>query len=190
MTETSLPKSVTDEPAEMAFYIVSARKFWTLNIMTFGFYSVYWFYKHWREYKKSTGDDIWPIVRGLFSIFFAHSLFSSMEVQYEKTQSTPPNGIIHYATVFVVFSILGNVGGRLADNEIGIPYTIYSMYITLLISSFCLHKAQTVANFACGDPTGSNNDRFTLLNFIWIFIGLAFWMLMIIGTFALVTGQV
>ncbi|KZN39741.1 hypothetical protein N474_14975 [Pseudoalteromonas luteoviolacea CPMOR-2] len=188
MTEEVLPKSITDELAEMQFYIVSPRKFWTLNIMTFGFYSVYWFFKHWQEYKKSTGEDLWPIARGIFSIFFAHSLFSLMETKYEIQHKAKPSRIFHYATLFVVASILGNIGSRLADNEIGLPYTMYSMYITLIISSFCLHKAQSLINLASADPNGNKNDRFTLLNFVWIFIGLVFWIFLIIGTFA-ITAQ-
>ncbi|KZN61716.1 hypothetical protein [Pseudoalteromonas luteoviolacea] len=189
MTEEVLPKSVTDEPAEMQFYIVSARKFWTLNLMTFGFYSVYWFYKHWSEYKKSYGDDVWPIARGIFSIIYAHSLFSLFEAKYEINLKEKPSSITHFATAFVLFSLLGSIIGRLSENGIGLPFSAFAMYFTLFVSSFCLYKAQTLANLASSDPSGSANDRFTLLNFVWIFIGLVFWFLVIIGTQVTLTGQ-
>ncbi|KZN47030.1 hypothetical protein [Pseudoalteromonas luteoviolacea] len=189
MTEEVLPKSITDEPAKMHFYIVSARKLWTLNLMTFGFYSVYWFYEHWSEYKKSSGEDIWPIARGIFSIFFAHSLFSLFETKHEINCKKKPSRIIHFATVFVLISILGNILGRLADKGIGLPLSAYAMYVTLFVASFCLYKAQTLVNLASSDPSGSANDRFTLLNFVWIFIGLVFWFLVLIGTQMTLTGQ-
>lgn len=57
------------------FYVVSIKKFTILFMATFGFYSIYWFYRNWKMSKAKYRDDIWPVARGIFSIFFVHSLF-------------------------------------------------------------------------------------------------------------------
>ena len=56
------------------FYVVSARKFWLLFLLTGGIYCVAWFYKNWAHFKRATkDDDIWPGPRAVFHIFFVHS---------------------------------------------------------------------------------------------------------------------
>ncbi|ESP92607.1 MULTISPECIES: hypothetical protein [Pseudoalteromonas] len=189
MSEEVLPRLNTDEPAQMQFYIVSAKKFWTLSLMTLGIYALYWFYKHWSEYKKSTGEDIWPVPRAIFSIFFTHSLFSFIEVKYEQENGEKPIRIIHYATAFVIVTIVGGmINTKSGTGQVAL-YIELAWYLTLVITSFCCFKAQMLVNKANNDPSGSANSSFTLINYVFIFIGVALWYLVLLGTYTLLTDQ-
>ena len=50
-----------------------------MGLCTFGIYELYWFYKNWQLVKMQTGRDIRPFWRAVFSIFFCHSLFKTIE---------------------------------------------------------------------------------------------------------------
>jgi hypothetical protein len=85
--EASVEQSEHQEPVQttkMEFYAVSQKKFLIMYIGTLGLYSVYWFYKHWSLYKKSENEEMWPIMRSIFQIFFTHSLFSLFEMKYQN----------------------------------------------------------------------------------------------------------
>ncbi|MEI6859545.1 MAG: hypothetical protein V5788_07170 [Shewanella sp.] len=176
------------QSTEMEFYTVSQKKFLILFLGTFGIYSIYWFFKHWSQYKKSTNDDMWPIMRGVFSIFFTHSLFSLFEMKYQNKTGEAPQSINYLATVFVVISIIGNISDRLAGNGYGVPFTLYSSLIVLPIACWCLYQAQSLANFSSDDVSGSSNSKLTFLNYIWLVLGFIFWLLVLFGIYATSAG--
>ena len=64
---------------EAEFYVVSPKKFFLLSFMTLNLYIVYWFYRNWKVIKLRTGESMWPPMRGLFYIFFTHSLFTDVD---------------------------------------------------------------------------------------------------------------
>lgn len=176
------------ESSTIEFYAVSQKKFLIMFLGTFGIYAVYWFYKHWSLYKKSANEEMWPVMRGLFSIFFTHSLFSLFEVKYHNKTGENPKSINTLATVFVVISILGNIGGRLAGNGYGMPFSYYSSFIALPIACWCLYQAQSLANYSGVDVNGSSNNKLTLLNYFWLVIGSIFWFLMLLGLYVIFVG--
>ena len=191
--ETSVDHIGHEEPvqtSEMEFYTVSHKKFLILFLGTFGIYTVYWFYKHWSLYKKSADEQMWPVMRAIFSIFFTHALFSLFEMKYQNKTGEAPKSINSLATLFVVISILGNIGGQLADNGYGVPFSYYSSFIALPIACWCLSQAQSLANYASDDVNGSSNSKLTSLNYLWLVIGSIFWFLMLFGLYAISTGLV
>ena len=103
------PEADTTAPAddtEPRYYVVGQTKFLLLSILTFGLYFHYWFYRNWNQVKKADADDSWPIARGIFYIFFTHSLFSDVDAQLRDKDpgySWSPNGI---ATTFVLLTII------------------------------------------------------------------------------------
>jgi len=163
------------------YYVVSPTKFLVLMIVTVGFYVMYWFYKNWQNYKLQTNEAMWPIARGFFSIFFAHSLFDKVD----KTLMT--NNIARnwqpqfLATMYVVFQIVANVTDRLAGKEIGSPVTDGVSFVALAAMTYFLYQAQMAINAACLDQNGSSNSRFTAANYFWIVLGVILWVLMIVG---------
>jgi len=189
--EASFEQTGQQEPVqknETEFYTVSQNKFLIMYLGTFGAYSVYWFYKHWFLYKKSENKEIWPFMRGVFSIFFIHSLFSLFEKKYHNKTGENPKSINNLATVFVVILILGNIGVRLGNYGYGVPFTYYSSVIALPITCWCLYQAQSLANYASDDVKGSSNNHLTFLNYVWLVLGSIDWFIMIMGLYALSVG--
>jgi len=170
-----------EENDKPSFYIVSKKKFTTLFFMTIGAYMVYWFYRNWKLYKDNNQESIWPIPRGIFNIFFTHSLFDRVEEHLTDA------GISHSwnhsltATGIVCLNILSNVLDRAARNEMGSPYTDIISILLLIPLYFLLVKAQAFINLSQSDPQGLKNQHFTPANWFWIVLGVLIWLLVIIG---------
>jgi hypothetical protein len=168
------------------YYIVAPFKFVLLSVLTFTLYFVYWFYMNWKLIKIDDNDDIWPPARGFFYIFFTHSLFADVQESF-KSQGRQWDwhpGLL--ATLFVIATILGNVVDRL------IPYETYpllsslSPLVSTFIITFLLLPAQKAINAACGDDAGSSNSRLITGNWVWMVLGGVFWLLILIGTYAMI----
>ena len=177
------------EKNEINFYVISLKKFLILFLGTFGFYTLYWFFKHWSEYKKSTKEEMWPVMRCIFVIFFAHSLFSLFEFRYKNKTGEYPKSINHLATTFVVVTIVCHILSKLSENGYGVPFTFYFSLLVLPISCWILYKAQSLANFSGNDVHGSSNNKLNFLNYIWLALGFVFWLLILFVTYSMSIGQ-
>ncbi len=175
------PLLVGEQLPDHDLYVVSKSKFTVLFISTLGLYGVYWFYKNFRQQKDRHNLNIWPVPRAIFSIFFAHSLFRTID---EKLKS----GGIEYswnpgfmATLFVVASIINNISSNLANKSIGSPYMDILGFVLTFVIYYCLYTAQKAINISQGDAEGLINSRYTLANYIWILVGIVIWGLAAIG---------
>jgi len=186
--ESSEPESQV-QSNEMEFYVISPKKFLVLFIGTFGIYTVYWFFKHWSQYKKSTNEDMWPIMRGIFSIFFTHSLFALFEMKYANKTGENPKSINYLATIYVVFAIACQIVSKFSDNGFGNPTTFYLSLLILPVSCWVLYKAQSLANYAGEDINGESNSKLTGLNYFWLVLGFIFWFLALLGLYATAVGM-
>ena len=68
--ETAVDHRTADE---LPFYCVSAIKLSVLSLTTLGLYELFWFYKNWKLVRASSGRDISPFWRALFSPLFCYS---------------------------------------------------------------------------------------------------------------------
>ena len=164
------------------FYVVSPTKYWVLMILTIGLYRLYWFYKHWSNYKAATGESMWPVMRSIFSVFFTHSLFREIETQIGRVRAPHEWNWAAWATLYVVAVIAEGLIeriGRIAHIDAG-----KSLLFSLVALSCALaagDRAQRAANAAVGDPEGASNSRFTIANWFWIVLGLLLWSLAFVG---------
>jgi hypothetical protein len=169
------------------FYVVSRKKLAILYLATLGLYGVYWFYKNWSNYKNCSSDrfnvdrSIWPVARGLFSIFFTHALFREIKAYGRGKAALADWNNESLATQFVLFTIAGNVLDRLSARSIGSPYTDIASLLIMAPLVGLLLSAQHMINVGCGDPDGESNSRLTNANYVWIAIGLIFWIYFIRG---------
>ena len=162
-----------DLPISQVFYVVSKRKFCTLYIATLGLYQVYWYYKNWVQYKKATNADIWPIARAIFPVFFTHSLFALVERRIllkEKSSAWKPS--LH-ATIMVILMIVSYPIDRITDQN---AYSIVLMLAAAISLFMGFFIAQEKINLACGAPKGEGNDAFTPANYIWMLLGVLYWI--------------
>jgi hypothetical protein len=172
---------------QQTFYIVSIKKFAILYLITVGLYQFYWFYKNWKCYKlegirrEHDGADIWPLARTMFPVFFVHQLYREIKdhAAGHPVVEAWDNG--KQATFLVLLLIVGQVLDRLVYRDIGAPYTDIVSFVILapLLSLFL--NAQHMINLSCNDPNGETNDRFTWANYVWIALGIAFWILIVLG---------
>lgn len=172
---------INNSSVEPIFYVVSIKKFTILFLATLGLYSIYWFYKNWSLYRTHTNENIWPIPRSIFAIFFIHSLFRHIHEQIVSTQKSIPFDPKSNANALVLLTIVSNILGRAAatsNASLGIDILSLAMLMPLL--SLYL-KAQTAINLACDDTNGASNSELTTSNYIWIAIGAILWVLTIIG---------
>lgn len=171
------------------FYVVSRKKLAILYLATLGMYGTYWFYKNWSNYRNCRSDrfntdrSIWPVPRGIFSIFFTHALFREIKAYGHDKATLAEWKNESQATKLVLTMLVSNTLDRLSYRSIGSPYTdLASLVIILpLLSQFL--SAQHMINVSCGDPDGESNSRFTKANYAWITLGLISWISLIIGFF-------
>ncbi len=174
------------EAQAQEYYVVSPTKFYLLSVMTFDLYFVYWFYRNWRLIKARDRDTSWPPARGLFYIFFTHSLFTDVDEAIKTQNRQYQWNPMSIATLFVFLDITANILGRMAWNNVGSPMTDFAGVLLTLLLPAILLQGQRAINFACGDPEGKTNAGFSLANWIWLVVGCLWWLLTLFGLYAIV----
>ena len=173
--ETELIDEGTSDEQEL-FYVVSMKKFWILSLATFNLYSIYWFYKHWANYKEQTGQKLSPVLRAIFAVFFTHSLFNTID---REAQDKPnykawfPKGL---ATIYIILVILERIYEKSTSIAFSFPVAMGIFVFSIVIFPLISSRAQQTANIACGDISGDSNSRLTPANFVWILLGIAYWV--------------
>ena len=182
--EADLESTLIDETDDH-FYVVSPQKFLVLFFLTVGVYRVFWFYKHWAQHKKHIDPDIWPVPRAIFSIFFTHSLFDLINFRL-KDKNIPFNWAPNFlATCYGILLLVETVVERLSAKDIGSPMTDVASILLLPVLAWPLYRAQLAANAACSDPQGTGNSQFTLINWLWIVVGVLFWGFIALGIYSI-----
>ncbi|MEN7342660.1 MAG: hypothetical protein AAAFM81_06925 [Pseudomonadota bacterium] len=184
----------TEAEGAAQFYVVGRLKFHLLFFFTIGLYKVYWFYKNWALYRDSMNVSMYPIPRGIFSIFFTHALFGEVEAKRQSNNQPftwNPSGL---ATVYIVLFLIGWFGidlieilGLVAEDSVTSILVHFSfLYGAFFISIFVFDKAQRAVNAAAGDPNGDANRHLTGANWFWIILGVLYWAgnLLLVSWFA------
>ena len=167
------------------YYVVSPRKFLVMSIVTVNAYFLYWFYRNFKRMKDGGGEDIWPIPRALFHIFFTHFLTRDVDAQLREKGQQLAWSPESTATAYVVLTIGSNVLDRMSTREFGSPVTDLLAFLIVPVVAWSLLPAQRAINLASGDPEGRSNERFTLANMAWMaFFGLI-WAAALVGLWAM-----
>lgn len=172
---------VTTNENNTQFYVVSIKKFTILFFITLGLYSIYWFYKNWKEHKVYSGKNIWPVPRAIFAIFFTHSLFSEVQSALKSKNKIFEWSPGNLATAYVALAIVSQILERMSMKEIGSPISDLLSILVLPLMYMPLVKAQKAINFSQDDPNGIANKSFTGANYVWIILGVLFWLVMFFG---------
>jgi hypothetical protein len=96
---------------EGLFHPVSIIKFFLLSTISLGIYSLYWFWRCWRRYRITEGEDISPFWRAFFSIFWIIPLFRAAN---DKADTKWP---IWIPVVCVVISLITSISLQIAFHE-------------------------------------------------------------------------
>ena len=171
------------------YFIVSSKKLWLVNILTMGLYSVVWFYWHWRRIKHHDQSDIMPVWRAIFSVIFAYPLFLRIATEIDMKELAHKFSAGVMATCYIVLALGSYILSFLIDdtNSAHVLLSTVLTVFTAVVSTFILSRAQNIVNDLCGDPQGSENAKFTLLNFVWMLLGLLVWLATFAGTMVLMS---
>lgn len=179
------PKADLVAPAPEAelqpFYVVSKAKFLTLYVLTFGIYQLYWAYKNWHQFKHASGQELWPVARAFFAIFFTHALYREADAKLKRDGRSHDWRPAELATLFVVGLIVNNVVDALSRKNIGYPITDIASLALLPVLAWVTWLGQRGLNAAAGDPEGRSNARFTALNYVLCALGAVMLVLACVG---------
>jgi hypothetical protein len=171
----------TDVQRPSQFYVVSPAKLFTLATLTFGLYFYYWSFKNWSLYKRSTQEDIWPIARGMFCIFFIHKLYRRADQQIRDSGRKFDWDYEQWATVFVVLTIGANLLDAAAKRVDSFAFLAEWLLVVMPLRAYVVSRSQPMINFAVDDPEALSNSRYTAWNYVVIVLGVALWALALYG---------
>ena len=172
------------DAVQPAFYVVSPAKFITLYIFTFSFYSFYWHFKNWKQYKIAYDDhEPMPIMRAIFSIFFTHALFSVVDVRLKDKTTNFTWMPTLWATLAVISLIAERIINQITFDGLYSGIIVFMPLPLMLIYGLSLLQAQLAINSSCNDPEGKFNRNFSVANCVWIFVGTIFYSLIVVSIF-------
>jgi hypothetical protein len=166
------------------FFVLAPSKLVIMLVATMGIYSIYWFYQNWTRQRYKYDEDIWPLARALFAIFFAHRLFRRIDARLgEATKGSDDSEFVwspmSTATQYVALAVLSSVINRLSVEVGGDVVLDLLSIIVMVISFWFLNTAQEAINVALGDPDGDADSRFLSRDISWCLIGGFLWLLTI-----------
>lgn len=124
-----------------------------------------------------------PVMRGIFSIFFTHALFSIVDMRIKAEQKDFQWNPGMWATFGVIALLVSNIIDRIpASGAMGTLFEFLPLPLTL-VYGLVLLKAQRAINVSCNDPEGKSNRVITWANCIWIFLGAGLLTLALLGIF-------
>ena len=177
-TDSTTPEATQDEAA---LYVVSLKKLALLFILTLGLYAVYWNYRHWKLLNQHRGTNTIPVMRGIFSIFFFHSLLKQLNKELGDEDSKNHLPVSQLAAAYIAMNLLSSLADRFSARSDTI--SILDFISLLLLPFICgvVATAQQAANISQGDPKGERNSDMTALNWVWMLLGSCLWLLILFG---------
>jgi len=148
-----------------------------LSILSCGIYEAYWIYEHWAHIKRKDGLKISPFWRGLFCIFYCHSLLKRIHTNAELRAAQQPSFLPgRLATGWIVAILAAN----LVDLAPGVIATL----VSFLVPSYLFFvPVQNYINSATHkiDPVQPYRG-WSLGHVLCLVLGLAIWGLTIGGS--------
>jgi len=105
-----------DAPAVAAaapFFPIGIPKLAVMVFGTFGLYELYWFYKQWSTIRKRTGEEMWPVARAIFVVFFFHELVKRVNETGREYGFLDPLSVGGLTTLFILPSVTWRIPGAL-----------------------------------------------------------------------------
>lgn len=172
MTTDNQPTQ-SDKPL---FLYISPVRLILLSIASMGLYGAYWIYKNWWYIKERDDLNIKPFWRGIFGIFYCHSLLRRIhEDKDARTIQEPTFSAGGLATGWVILVILSNIISRAP----GVTAIIVAAFIP---SFLCLVPVQNYIN-SVTKTRNPNQEwyRWSSGHIVCLVFGLIIWSLLVMG---------
>ena len=204
-TETDLAQPVvvaaadqqTDSREDVAdntsFFPVSENKLFTLYLLSFGLYGIYWFYRNWKLQQPVMDKKIYPLWRAIFSIFFTHALFRRINRRAARLEGNHRFKANTLATFYVVAILASHMIDRV-DVNLQMPANIVNAgiiavsLVLFILSVFPLVKVQATVNRINHDLPGYLNCKYSLFNYLLIAAGAFLWFMIALGLLLEIMG--
>jgi hypothetical protein len=166
--------------APAPWFAVGTRKLWALSILTCGVYVFYWFERQYRCQKRARLDATLPLVRTMFSAFYAPDLFGRVESEARGVGLQPSWTARSMAFVFAtaqVASLVLETGSGLLDGMANSVLDVLSIAMVVGMAYPVCQVQATVnglmdrAAEAAGGSNADRNERFTFWNWVVSAIG-------------------
>lgn len=96
----------TDKPM---YFAPSTFKLAAMSLVTFGLYTMYWFWRNWQAIQRETGESLWPWARALFCPLWCFSCFAQLAdlVRGRRRELAFPVALL--GIVFLVLTLAGRL---------------------------------------------------------------------------------
>jgi hypothetical protein len=154
------------------FFAVSKKKLVILSIATGTLYQLVWFYLNWLQIRRS-GATVAPLVRTLFAPLFCYALFDRVRwYRKDLPSSRLPAGLL--TTGWIALTLISEFLSRF-DARGARTATVVMFFVSLLVGHasvlFILPVQSAIDSINRAEaPDHDPNDRFTVWNWIWIFV--------------------
>lgn len=107
--------------------------FCLLSFLSFGLYTIYWFYKNWCFFRDLYDWDIYPVWRAVFDIFFAHTLLEQIN---DRAMAKGHPGISSnlWASGYVAVSVLARILDRTLPPSLSVLAVFLPPFLFLIPS--------------------------------------------------------
>jgi hypothetical protein len=149
---------------------IATHKFTVLCVVTFGIYSLYWFYQNWKRIQDDTRIDVSPFWRTFFAPIFGFALFG----QIRDLASSEGIVVRWNPTVLGSVYLLLSICWRIPD-----PWGLISLafFVPIVPVQMTAQRLNAKAIASTEDP----NRHYTGWNILGIVVGGLLWVLVIIG---------
>jgi len=180
MTDDFLPEQSPEQSSESysgpLFLYISPARLIIASIVSFGLYEAYWIYKNWQYIKKRDSLNIRPFWRGIFGVFFCHSLLKRIHGDPEaRAIQSPTFAAGGLATGWVVFVVAANIISRAPSIEASLISGIIPSYL-------CFVPVQKYINAVAADINPEPKFHgWSAGQIICLAFGIVVWLLLFIG---------
>lgn len=152
-------------------FAVGIPKFVLMMLATFGVYQVFWGYKQWVAIRKRTGEEMMPLARAFFAIFFFHQLVQEVNATATAlhVERRLPGGWLTMLFVLLWFSQL-------------LPDPYWLVWFAIIMPLAMVQHLANEANQKAA-PLADRNARIRRWNWLAIILGIPFFALAVYGTF-------
>jgi len=155
---------------EGQFYPVRQGKYLLMSVLSAGLYPMFWRWKNWRWYARSSGENIFPFWRMVFAVFWMLPLFDLVNRQLAKKRL--PNAL--GAAAAIIFVGLTGASIWLGFHKSAPWWTHWPGYLSFLCD---LPTVIAVRRLNSPDSTVVKaNSRYTWHSAVAIGVGLLSWL--------------
>ena len=181
--------SVTEGPPLLfsthpPWFSVGRRKLGIMCSLSLGLYAIWWFERQFRFQKRAYYLDTWPVLRALFSIFFAYPLFRAVSLAAEAEKVRFSWSASTMAGLYFVLVLSDRIVDRMSTVGAISEFSSVALGVGLIIGiAYLLTRVQETINaiLTNSHPEEAKNDNFSRWNVALIVAGGLVYVLGLLG---------